>query len=247
MKILVCITQAPDTTTKISFTDNDTKLNEAGVTWIINPYDEWYSLVRALELKEAGIATQVDIITVGDASVEPIIRKALAIGGDEAVRINASSADTLSVATEIANYAKVNNYNLVLTGKESIDYNNGSTGAMIAELLDMPYIAGVTKIETTVTTASISREIEGGEEKATCNLPMVLACQKGVAEPRIPNMRGIMAARTKPLNVVEASVVNAATTIIRYELPVSKTGVRMIDANNMDELVSLLHNEAKVI
>jgi electron transfer flavoprotein beta subunit len=247
MKILVCITQAPDTTTKISFTDNDTKLNEAGVTWIINPYDEWYSLVRALELKEAGIASQVDIITVGEASVEPIIRKALAIGGDEAVRINASTTDTLSVATEIANYAKAHNYSLVLTGKESIDYNNGSTGAMIAELLDMPYIAGVTKLETTASTATISREIEGGEEIATCDLPMVLACQKGMAEARIPNMRGIMAARTKPLNVVEASVANAATTIVKYEMPVSKAGVRMIDADNMDELVSLLHSEAKVI
>ncbi|MFM2385266.1 MAG: hypothetical protein RL660_23 [Bacteroidota bacterium] len=247
MKILVCVTQAPDTTTKIAFTDNDTKLAEAGVTWIINPYDEWYSLVRALELKEAGIASTVDLITVGDASVEPVIRKALAIGGDVAVRVNASTSDTLSVATEIANYAKAQGYSLVLVGKESIDYNNGSTGAMIAELLDMPFIAGVTKLDLAGNTATVTREIEGGEEIATCDAPLVLACQKGVAEARIPNMRGIMAARTKPLTIVEASAANAATTIDKYEMPPAKSGVRMIDANNVDELVQLLHTEAKVI
>jgi electron transfer flavoprotein beta subunit len=247
MKILVCITQAPDTTTKISFTDNDTKLNEAGITWIVNPYDEWYSLVRAVELKEAGIASEVHLITVGDAAVEPIIRKAIAIGGDTAVRINASTQDTLTVATEIANYARSNDYALVLVGKESIDYNNGSTGAMIAELLDLPYMAGVVKLDIAGNQVTASREIEGGEEVASCNLPMVLACQKGVAEARIPNMRGIMAARTKPLTIVEASAGAAATTIVRYEMPPAKTGVRMIDADNLDELVGLLHTEAKVI
>jgi electron transfer flavoprotein beta subunit len=247
MKILVCVTQAPDTTTKIAFTDNDTKLNEAGVTWIVNPYDEWYSLVRALELKEAGIASTVDIITVGDASVEPIMRKAIAIGGDAAVRIDASTSDTMTIAQEIAKYAGENNYDLVLVGKESIDYNNGSTGAMIAEFLDMPFIAGVTKLDLEGKIATVHREIEGGEEVATCDLPMVLACQKGVAEARIPNMRGIMAARTKPLTVIPGSGATTATSIERYEMPPAKQGVRMIDANNVDELVQLLHTEAKVI
>jgi electron transfer flavoprotein beta subunit len=247
MKILVCITKAPDTTTKVAFSDNDTKLNEAGIQWIINPYDEWYSLVRALELKEAGIASAVHMITVGKADAEPVIRKALALGGDEAVRIDADSNDSFYVATQIANYAKTNGYDLVLTGKESIDYHNASTGAMVAELLDMPYITHATKLDIAGGIATINREIEGGEETNSCALPLVVSCQKGMAEARIPNMRGIMAARTKPLNVVAASADGSLTSIISYEMPVQKQGVKMIDENNMDELVKLLHEEAKVI
>jgi electron transfer flavoprotein beta subunit len=184
---------------------------------------------------------------VGEANVEPVIRKALALGGDKAVRINTITTDTTQVATAIANYAQANGYTLLLTGKESIDYNNASTGAMIAELLDMPYIAQATKIEVAGNVATINREIEGGEETATCSLPMVISCQKGVAEARIPNMRGIMASRTKPLEIIEANAIAAPTQIVSYELPHTKTGVKMIDANNMDELVRLLHEEAKVI
>ncbi|MCC6447492.1 MAG: electron transfer flavoprotein beta subunit/FixA family protein, partial [Chitinophagaceae bacterium] len=163
MKILVCLTKAPDTTTKISFTENDSKLNEAGVQWIINPYDEWYSLVRALELKEAGIATDVHIISVGKADVEPIIRKALAIGGDEAIRIDADSNDSFFIASQIAEYAKANQYELVMTGKESIDYNNSSIGAMIAELLDRPFISHVLNFNIQNGETTSVREIEGGE------------------------------------------------------------------------------------
>jgi len=247
MKILVCITKAPDTTTKVAFSDNDTKLNEAGIQWIINPYDEWYSLVRALELKEAGVASAVHMITVGKADAEPVIRKALALGGDEAVRIDADSNDSFFVATQIANYAKTNGYDLVLTGKESIDYHNASTGAMVAELLDLPYITHATKLDISGGVATVNREIEGGEETNSCALPLVISCQKGMAEARIPNMRGIMAARTKPLNVVAASADEALTSIISYEMPIQKQGVKMIDENNMDELVKLLHEEAKVI
>ncbi len=247
MKILVCIAQAPDTTTKISFTDNDTKLNENGVTWIINPYDEWYSLVRALELKEAGLATEIHLITVGGANTEAVIRKALALGGDEAIRIDAESNDTFFVASQIASYASTKNYDLIFVGKESIDYNNGSTGAMIAELLDLPYVANATKIEIANNLATINREIEGGEETNTCNLPMVIGCQKGVAEARIPNMRGIMAARSKPLNITTPTDVAAGTTIVKYEMPPAKTGVKMLGVDEMDELVRLLHEEAKVI
>ena len=247
MKILVCITKAPDTTTKVAFSDNDTKLNEAGIQWIINPYDEWYSLVRALELKEAGVASAVHMITVGKADAEPVIRKALALGGDEAVRIDADSNDSFFVATQIANYAKTNGYDLVLTGKESIDYHNASTGAMVAELLDLPYITHATKLDISGGVATVNREIEGGEETNSCALPLVVSCQKGMAEARIPNMRGIMAARTKPLNVVSASADEALTSIISYEMPIQKQGVKMIDENNMDELVKLLHEEAKVI
>ena len=247
MKILVCITKSPDTTTKIAFTDNDTKLNEASVQWIINPYDEWYALVRALELKEAGIATAVHLITVGKADAEPVIRKALALGGDEAIRIDADSNDSYFIASQIAGYAKANGYDLVLTGKESIDYNNASIGAMIAELMDLPYITHASKLDIAGGVATVNREIEGGEETNTCNLPLVISCQKGMAEARIPNMRGIMAARTKPLKIEASNGSSELTAIRSYELPPQKQGVKMLTAEQMDELVHLLHTEAKVV
>lgn len=247
MKILVCITKSPDTTTKIAFTDNDTKLNEAGVQWIINPYDEWYALVRALELKETGIATAVHLITVGKADAEPVIRKALALGGDEAIRIDADSNDSYFIASQIAGYAKANGYDLVLTGKESIDYNNASIGAMIAELMDLPYITHASKLDIAGGVATVNREIEGGEETNTCNLPLVISCQKGMAEARIPNMRGIMAARTKPLKIEASNGSSELTAIRSYELPPQKQGVKMLTAEQMDELVHLLHTEAKVV
>ncbi len=247
MKILVCISQVPDTTTKIAFSDNNTHFNTQGVTYIINPYDEWYALVRALELKESGAATAVHLVTVGKADTEPVIRKALALGGEEAIRIDVDSSDTYMVAAQIAEYARAEKYDLVLCGKESIDYNNGAVGAMLAQLLDVNYIGFATKIDVAGTEVTVNREIEGGEETNVCTLPVVISCQKGVAEARIPNMRGIMAARTKPLKVVPAAAIEALTTVVSYELPPAKTGVKMVDAENMDELVSLLHNNAKVI
>ncbi len=237
----------PDTTSKISFTDNNTVFNGQGVTWIINPYDEWYGLVRALELKEAGTATAVHLVTVGKADVEPVIRKALALGGDEAFRIDSDSNDPYVVAAQIADFAKTQGYDLVLCGKESIDYNNGSVGAMVAELLDMDFVGFVSKIDVTGGAVEVSREIDGGEETDTCGLPVVLSCQKGVAEARIPNMRGIMAARTKPLKVVAPSGAASLSNVASYEMPAAKTGVKMISADNLDELVNLLHTEAKVI
>ena len=247
MKILVCISQVPDTSTKIMLKDNDTAVNSQGTTWIINPYDEWYALIRALELKESGVATDVHLITVGKADTEPVIRKALALGGDLAVRIDADSNDPYQTANYIAEYAKTVGYDLVLCGKESIDYNNGTVGVMIAELLDADYIGFATKIEVDASAATVTREIEGGEETDVVNLPAVISCQKGVAEARIPNMRGIMAARTKPLNVVTPAEVTAVTAILSYEMPPAKAGVRMVSPDNMDELVELLHTEAKVI
>jgi electron transfer flavoprotein beta subunit len=247
MKILVCISQVPDTSTKIILKDNDTAINSQGTTWIINPYDEWYALIRALELKETGIATDVHLITVGKADVEPVIRKALALGGDEAIRIDADSTDAFQTASYIAEYAKSVGYDLVLCGKESIDYNNGTTGTMLAELLDTDYIGFASNIQIEGTTAVVKREIEGGEETDTCNLPLVIACQKGVAEARIPNMRGIMAARTRPLKVVTPVAVSAVTSILSYELPPAKAGIKLVSPDNMDELVELLHAEAKVI
>ncbi len=247
MKILVCITKTPDTTTKVQFTDNNTRFVEDGVQWIINPYDEWYALVRALELKENGIASEVHLISVGGADVEPIMRKALALGGEQAIRINLDNADTYNTAMQIAEYAKANNYDLILAGKESIDYNNGSVPAMIAESLDMQFVPNATKLDAEGNALQLEREIDGGKESLTVALPAVVSCQKGMAEARIPNMRGIMAARTKPLTVVEASATEALTTISSYELPLAKGGVRLIDPENVQELVDLLHNEAKVI
>ena len=247
MKILVCISQVPDTSTKIMLKDNDTAVNSQGTTWIINPYDEWYALIRALELKEAGIASDVHLVTVGRADTEAVIRKALALGGDQAVRIDADATDPFQTASYIADYAKSVGYDLILCGKESIDYNNGSTGVMIAELLDADFIGFAENIQVEGTTATVKREIEGGEETDLVNFPVVIACQKGVAEARIPNMRGIMAARTKPLNVVTPSAGTAVTAILSYEMPPAKTGVKMVSPDNMDELVELLHSEAKVI
>jgi len=247
MKILVCISPVPDTTTKIAFTDNNTQFNTQGVTMIINPYDEWYALVRALELKESGAATTVNLVTVGKADAEAVIRKALALGGDEAIRIDTDSNDPYVIAAQIAAYAKSENYDLVLAGKESIDYNNGAVGAMLADMLDMNYIGFANKLDVAGNVATVSREIEGGEEVDTCTLPLVVSCQKGMAEARIPNMRGIMAARTKPLKVVAAADVAPLSQIVSYEMPPAKTGVKLFTIDQLDELVAALHNEAKVI
>jgi len=247
MKILVCVSKTPDTTSKIAFKDGNTKFDDAGVQWIINPYDEWYSLVRAIEIKEKDASTVIHLITVGDASAEPVIRKALALGGDEAIRVNTDSNDSYYIAAQIAAVAKEGNYDIVFTGKETIDYNGSSIGGMVAELIDAPYISLATKFELNGTTASINREIEGGEEVNEVVLPVVVSCQKGVAEQRIPNMRGIMAARTKPLKVVEAAAVDTLTTVVSYELPPAKAGVKLVAADNVEELVRLLHEEAKAI
>jgi len=247
MKILVCISKTPDTTAKIAFTDNNTKFAEAGVQWIINPYDEWYALVRALELKEKDASTVLHLVNVGGADAEPIIRKALALGGDEAIRVNSDTRDSFYVASQIAEVAKQGGYDLIFTGKETIDYNGSSIGGMVAELLDLPYVSHATKFELNGSTATITREIEGGEETAEVNLPVVVSCQKGMAEARIPNMRGIMAARTKPLKVQEPAAVDQLTSVTSFELPAPKAGVKLIPADQPEELVRLLHEEARVI
>jgi len=247
MKILVCISKTPDTTAKIAFTDNNTKFDTNGVQWIINPYDEWYSLVRAIELKEKDASVIIHLVTVGTADAEPIIRKALALGGDEAFRVNADSQDSFYIASQIAEIAKQGNYELIFTGKETIDYNGSSIGGLLAELLDKPYVSLATKFELNGNKAAITREIEGGEEVCEVELPVVVSCQKGVAEQRIPNMRGIMAARTKPLKVVEPANVNALTSIQRFDLPPAKAGVKLVSPDNVEELVRLLHEEARVI
>lgn len=247
MKILVCISKTPDTTAKITFTGNNTKFDTNGVQWIINPYDEWYALVRAIELKEKDPSAIIHLITVGGADAEPIIRKALALGGDEAFRVNADSHDSFYIASQIAAIAKEGVYDLILTGKETIDYNGSSIGGMVAELLDLPYISLASKFELDGSKATVTREIEGGEETAEVNLPVVVSAAKGMAEQRIPNMRGIMAARTKPLKVTEPVAVEALTSVTSFGLPPAKAGVKLVPADNVDELVRLLHEEAKAI
>ena len=247
MKILVCISKTPDTTAKIAFTDNNTKFDNNGVQWIINPYDEWYALVRAIELKEADASTIIHLINVGNPDADPIIRKALALGGDEAIRVNADSHDSYYIASQIAEVAKQGGYDLVFTGKETIDYNGSSIGGMVAELLDLPYVSLATKFELNGNKAIVTREIEGGEEVCEVDLPLVVSCQKGVAEQRIPNMRGIMAARTKPLKVSEPVAADVLTTVQSFGLPPAKAGVKLVPPDNVEELVRLLHEEAKMI
>ena len=246
MKILVCVSKTPDTTTKISFTDNNTRFNDDRVQWIVSPYDEWYSLVRALELKEAN-GGSVTVVSVGQADYDPIIRKALAIGADDAVRIDADPIDALFVAKQIAEYAKDKAYDLILTGKETLDFNGYQVGGMIAELLDVPFVATVHKLEIEGSNALMDREIQGGMEVVEAPLPVVLSSAKDMAEQRIPNMRGIMAARTKPLQVVPASDGGAVTEVVDYSLPEAKGACKYIDPENAGELIELLHTEAKVI
>ena len=246
MKILVGISKSPDTTSKIAFTDNNSRFDENGVQYIVNPYDEWYALVRALELKET-IGGTVTIVTVGSAADEAVIRKALAIGADEAVRIDTDPKDAYNTAIQIAEYAKSNGFDLILTGKETIQYNGSQVGGMIAEALDMPFVSLATKLDVDGSTLKLEKEYLGGIQSVELALPAVVSCAKGMAEQRIPNMRGIMAARTKPLTVVPAAQVEDLTSFTGYTTPPAKSSVKLIDPNNMDELVALLHNEAKVI
>ena len=247
MNILVCISKTPDTTAKIAFTEGNTKFDENGVQWIINPYDEWYSLVRAIEIKEKDPTTNIHLITVGGPEAEPIIRKALALGGDEAIRVNINSNDSFVIAQQIAAIAKQGAYDLIMTGKETIDYNSACIGSMLSAILDLPFVSLANHLEVNGNTATIQREIEGGEETNEVILPMIISCQKGMAEQRIPNMRGIMAARTKPLKVLDPVATNAHTSIKEFSLPPTKTGVKLIAPDQMDELVKLLKEEAKVI
>jgi electron transfer flavoprotein beta subunit len=247
MKILVCISKTPDTTAKIAFTDNNTKFDTSGVQWIINPYDEWYSLVRAIELKEKDASTIIHLVNVGLADSEPIIRKALALGGDEAIRVNAESADSYYIAAQLAEVARPGGYDLIFTGKETIDYNGSVIGGMLAEFLELPYVALATKFELNGNKTTVTREIEGGEEVVEVELPLVVSCQKGIAEARIPNMRGIMAARTKPLKVVEPVQAESLTSFQSFGLPPAKAGVKLIAPDNVEELVRLLRDEAKAI
>jgi electron transfer flavoprotein beta subunit len=244
MKILVCISNVPDTTSKINFVDNNTKFDTTGVQFIIGPYDD-YALARAIELKEATPGTTVTVINIGLADTEPTIRKALAIGADDAIRVNAEPTDSFFVAAQIAEHAK--GFDLVLMGRESIDYNGGVVHAMVGEILGIPSISPVMKLDIDGTKVKMAREIEGGKEMVEANLPLVAGCQEPIAEWKIPNMRGIMSARTKPLKVVEPKAVDKSVVVQKFELPAPKGAIKMISADNVAELVTRLKTEAKVL
>ncbi|WBM73807.1 electron transfer flavoprotein subunit beta/FixA family protein [Saprospira grandis] len=246
MKLLVCVSQTPDTTAKIKFTADNSQFDKNGVQFIMNPYDEWYALVRALELKEQ-VGGTVTLLHVGPKENEAVIRKGLAIGADNAVRIDAEAKSSLFVAKQIAEYAKAEGFDLLFFGKETIDYNGSEVPAMVSEYLDLPFVSYGIEMSVEGTTATVQRDIEGGKEVLTVDTPFVLSCAKGMAEQRIPNMRGIMMAKRKPIKVVPAVEAAVGAELVSYAYPPEKGDVKLIDADNMDELVQLLHNEAKVI
>ena len=246
MKLLVCISKTPETTAKISFTGDNKEFVTDGVQFIMNPYDEWYALVRALELKEANGGT-VTVLNVGPSTNDIVIRKGLALGADDAVRIDTEAKSAYFTAAQISAYAKENAFDIIFFGKETIDYNGSEVGAMVAEMLGLPFASYVSHLDVDGNKATVSRDIEGGVEVAEINGPFVLSAAKGLAEQRIANMRGIMMSKRKPLNVVQPAEIENPVSVKGYSLPEGKSGVKMIDPENMEELVRLLHEEAKVI
>ena len=248
MNILVCISSVPDTTSKINFTDNNTKFDNNGIQFVINPYDE-FGVTKSIMIKES-IGGKVTVITVGDVSVEPVMRKALAIGADDAVRVNMNPHDSFSVAFEISEYIKQNSFDLIIAGRESIDYNGGAVPGMISEMTNLPLVNACIGLEIEGNSVKLVREIDGGKEMITSPLPMVIGGQKGLVlenELRIPNMRGIMQARQKPLEVIKPVDSEIKSSILKFEKPIPKGAVKLIPEDKIDELIDLLHNEANVI
>ena len=248
MKILVCISSVPDTTSKINFTADKSAFDKNGIQWVINPLDE-FALSKAVKLQESQGAT-VTVLNVGDATTEPVLRKALAIGANDGVRINLEPKDSFQTAKEIANYAQTGGFDLILCGKESIDYNGASVPGMIAQLLDQPFVNAAVGLEVNGSEVTAVREIEGGKETISVKLPAVIAGQKGLVDEReliIPNMRGIMSARTKPLQVTEGSSSEVKVQGVSFDSVPPRAAVKMVAPDNLDELVRLLHEEAKVI
>ena len=249
MKILVCISNVPDTTTKIKLSGDQNNVDMNGVQWVINPWDE-LALTRALELKEksGGIIEKITVITVGDKMVEPTLRKALAVGADDAVRIDSMPSDDFQVAAQIATHVKSKSYDLILAGIESSDYNGSAVGGMLSEFLEVPSVSSVSNIDLDGEQLTMKRAIDGGSETLKVTVPVVAIVQKGIAlDPRIPAMRGIMMARKKPLVVEPETTAELNSEFKSFELPAAKPPVKMIDAENVGELVELLHNEAKII
>ncbi|MFK7049294.1 electron transfer flavoprotein subunit beta/FixA family protein [Flavobacterium columnare] len=248
MKILVCISHVPDTTSKINFTNGDSEFDTNGVQYVINPNDE-FGLTRAVMFQEQQGAT-VTVVNVGEADTEPTLRKALAIGANDAIRVNANPTDGLFVAKQLAEVIKKGGFDLIIAGKESLDYNGGMVPGMTAGLLGYNFINSCIDLKVEGNTVTAAREIDGGKEVVTTTLPLIVGGQKGLVEEkdlRIPNMRGIMTARTKPLNVVEPLGADVATKAVKFEKPAPKQEVKLVSPDNLDELINLLHNEAKVI
>jgi len=248
MKILVCISHVPDTTSKINFTDGDSKFDTNGVQFVINPNDE-FGLTRSMWFKEKQGAT-VTVVNVGGPETEPTLRKALAIGADAAIRVNTEAIDGFAVAKQLAKVIKDGGFDLIIAGRESLDYNGGMVPGMIAELTNANFVNNCISLEVDGTNATVIREIDGGKETVTTTLPLVVGGQKGIVQEsdlRIPNMRGIMMARQKPLTVVEPVETTSETSSIKFEKPQPKGAVTLVDPDNLDELINLLHNEAKVI
>jgi electron transfer flavoprotein beta subunit len=248
MKILVCISHVPDTTSKINFVNNDSDFDNNGVQYVINPNDE-FGLTRAIWFQEQQGAT-VTVVNVGLPDTEATLRKALAIGANEAIRINAAPTDGFFVASQLAEVVKAGNYDLIICGKESLDYNGGMVPGMLAALVNFNFVNSCTDLVIEATNVKAAREIDGGKEIVTTSTPVIIGGQKGIVEEkdlRIPNMRGIMTARTKVLTVLEPIQANTNTNVVIYLKPATKSAVKMISPDNLDELISLLHNEAKVI
>lgn len=248
MKILVCISHVPDTTSKINFTNGDSEFDTNGVQFVINPNDE-FGLTRAIWFQEQQGAT-VTVVNVGGPETEPTLRKALAIGANEAIRINANPTDGFFVAKQLVEVIKNGGYDLIIAGKESLDYNGGMVPGMVAGLLGYNFLNSCVSLTVEGNSATASREIDGGKETVSTSLPLIIGGQKGLVEEkdlRIPNMRGIMTARTKVLAILEPVAASSETKAIKFEKPAPRSAVKLVSADNLDELISLLHNEAKVI
>lgn len=248
MNILVCISNVPDTTSKIEFLNDSTKFNNEGIQYIINPYDE-FGLTKAIRLRDE-FGGKVTVIHVGLSNSEPTLRKSLAIGADEAIRIDVEAKDSFSVAKELATVIEKNQYDLIIMGRESIDYNNGAVPGMLSELMDLPFINACTAFNFNGTNANMEREIEGGKEYVSASLPLIIAGQKGLVEESdliIPNMRGIMTARTKPLTVLNKNSEKNMNMSISFEKPTAKQACKILEAGQEKELLTLLHEEAKII
>lgn len=249
MKILICISHVPDTTTKIKFVNNNTAFDAAGVQWIVNPWDE-LALTRALDIKDAqaGAIESITVINVGLVDTEPTIRKALAIGADKAIRINTEPKDAYLIASQLAEVIKKDNYDVIFCGIESCDYNGSTVGGMLAEMINITSVSAVSFFDIENGQIKLKREIDGGQEAVTTKTPFIAVVQKGICkEPRIPSMRGIMGARTKPLQVVEPVAAEPLVEFVNYEYPKPKAACKKIDPENVKELINILHNEAKVI
>ena len=247
MNIIVCISSVPDTTSKIKFNENS-EFDTNGIQFIINPYDE-FGLTKAVKIKET-LGGTITVVTVGDITSEPVIRKSLAIGADKAVRININPKDSFETASLISKYIKEIEYDIIIAGRESIDYNGSAVPCMIAEMLDIPFINACIGLNLNDETADLIREVDGGKEFISSPLPLIIGGQKGLVEESellIPNMRGIMQSRTKPLEIIEPENIANRVQSISLESPPEKKECRLVEEGNVKELITLLQNEAKVI